>query len=55
VKLLFPHKNSKRISLCRPGEVNSEKIDEELVMKPYGQVTLKLEFKKIKEGRNFEC
>ena len=39
----------------RTGEVNSEKIDEELVMKPYGQVTLKLEFKKIKEGRNFEC
>ena len=34
VKLLFPHKNSKRISLCRPGEVNSEKIGEELVMKP---------------------
>ena len=44
VKLLFPHKNPKRISLCRLGEVNSEKIGEELVMKPYGQVTLKLEF-----------
>ena len=43
VKLSFPQKSPKRISLCDLEEIASEEVSGDLVMKPYGQVTLKLE------------
>lgn len=43
VKLSFPQKTPKRVSLCDLEEIASEEVSGDLVMKPYGQVTLKLE------------
>ena len=43
VKLSFPQKSPKRVSLCDLEEIASEEVSGDLVMKPYGQVTLKLE------------
>lgn len=44
VKLSFPKKNPAAISICNLEEIAGEKTDGALTLKPYGQLTLKLEY-----------
>ena len=44
VRLSFPGKNPKRVSLCIREENPGKEYEGELMMNPYGQVTLKLEY-----------
>lgn len=45
VSLSYPGKQPSRVSLCRLEEIPGEEIRGAFSMKPYGQVTLKIEFK----------
>lgn len=45
VKLSFPKKTPASISICNLEEVAGEKTDGALTLKPYGQLTLKLEYR----------
>ncbi|CDE59787.1 glycosyl hydrolase family 38 protein [Parabacteroides sp. CAG:409] len=45
VSLSYPGKEPSRVSLCRLEEIPGEEIRGAFSMKPYGQVTLKIEFK----------
>ena len=44
VRLSFPKKIPARISVCDREEIAGERTDGNLVMAPYGQITLKLEY-----------
>ena len=44
VKLSFPKKTPARVSVCGREEIAGERTDGNLVINPYGQITLKLEY-----------
>ncbi len=44
ITLSFPGKNPARISICNREEIKGEKTDGQLVIPPYGLLTLKLEY-----------
>ena len=44
VKLSFPKKTPARVSVCDREEIAGERTDGNLVMAPYGQITLRLEY-----------
>lgn len=45
VTLTYPSKQPLRVSLCRLEEIPEKEVSGTLTMKPYGQMTLKIEFK----------